>query len=36
MTQEEMHINNKPKNPAKDIKREAKNASLEDIKKGCR
>ena len=34
MAQEEMSINNKPAKAAKDIKKKAKNASLEDMKKG--
>ena len=36
MAQEEIDINTKPTKAAKDIKKKAKNASLEDMKKGCR
>ena len=36
IAQEEIDTNMKPKKAAKDIKKKAKNASLEDMKKGCR
>ena len=36
MAQEEIEINTKPTKAAKDIKKKAKNASLEDMKKGWR
>ena len=36
MTQEEIDINTKPTKVAKDIKKKAKNASLQDMKKGWR